>query len=96
MSSYTKVQPYGIVAVFKTCHASLYVLTLSMKFSLCKTSWLFEFYHFFVCIHSFKYYYFKYINIYHLFNYSLSASKCFTFLEKPISLYKNVPYNLDE
>ena len=50
----------------------------------------------FVCIHSFKHYYFKCINIYQLFNYSLSASKCFTFLEKPISLYKNVPYNLDE
>ena len=51
---------------------------------------------FFVCIHSFKHYYSKYINIYQLFNYSLSASRCFMFLEKPISLYKNWPYNIDE
>ena len=51
---------------------------------------------FFVCTHSFKYYYFKYVNIYQLFTVSLSASKCFTFLEKSISLYKNGPYNLDE
>ena len=50
----------------------------------------------FVGIHSFKHYYFKYINIYQIFNYSLFASKCFTFLEKLISLCKNGPYNLDE
>lgn len=83
---------YKKLLQFSNSSCLLYVLTLSMKFSLCRTSWLFKLYHVF-CVYPFiqTLLFSKYIDIYQLCNYSLPASKWFTFLEKLISLYKKEP-----